>query len=227
MKASLFSNALATVIFDMDGLLIDSEPFWTQAEQTVFSALGVNVTANNAMQTASMTTEKVTQFWFQQSPWTGKSLKAVEQAVIDEVNGLINKHGCAKEGVLPLLELLTQHDITIGLASNAPTSTIQTVLDRLNISHYFKATTSSDEVKAGKPNPAVYLKTLNKLKTQAQQTIAIEDSVAGMTAAKKAGIQCIVVPEAQNYHNPEFTSAALKVDRLSLLDYQLLSNLIT
>ncbi|MGF1717800.1 hypothetical protein [Photobacterium chitinilyticum] len=68
------------VIFDMDGLLIESEPLWKEAERQVFSSVGVQVTDSLAEQTAAMTTRAVTEFWFSRNPWVGKSLDEVEDA---------------------------------------------------------------------------------------------------------------------------------------------------
>ena len=68
------------VIFDMDGLLIESEPLWKEAERQVFSSVGVQVIDSLAEQTAAMTTRAVTEFWFSRNPWVGKSLDEVEDA---------------------------------------------------------------------------------------------------------------------------------------------------
>ena len=71
---------ITAAIFDMDGLLFDSEPLWQEAEYQVFSRLGVKVTPELSAITAAMTTKEVTEFWYQQHPWQGDSLASVEQA---------------------------------------------------------------------------------------------------------------------------------------------------
>ncbi|MDH6252438.1 beta-phosphoglucomutase-like phosphatase (HAD superfamily) [Chryseobacterium sp. H1D6B] len=74
---------MKAVIFDMDGVLIDSEDLWKQAEFEVFSSLGVNVSDEECILTASMTTSEVTNFWFDKFSWSTKSLVEVEEMVID------------------------------------------------------------------------------------------------------------------------------------------------
>ena len=65
------------VIFDMDGVIIDTEKIWKQAEKEVFSGLGVQVTIENSSVTESMTTSEVAHYWFAKFPWKGKSLEEV------------------------------------------------------------------------------------------------------------------------------------------------------
>lgn len=82
---------MKAVIFDMDGLLIDSEPFWTKAEKMVFSSVGVELSDSLCEKTASMTTREVTEFWHELFPWNHKSIEAVENEVIECVDELIKK----------------------------------------------------------------------------------------------------------------------------------------
>ncbi len=86
------------VIFDMDGLLVESEPLWKEAERQVFSSVGVQVTDSLAEQTAAMTTRAVTEFWFSRNPWVGKSLDEVEDAVVDRVEVLVRERGYELDG---------------------------------------------------------------------------------------------------------------------------------
>jgi beta-phosphoglucomutase-like phosphatase (HAD superfamily) len=77
------------VIFDMDGVIVDSENIWKKAEKEVFTSLGVDVTDAHSELTQSMTTLEVTKFWFGKFPWQNKSLDLVEQMVISRVIELI------------------------------------------------------------------------------------------------------------------------------------------
>ncbi|WP_158655618.1 hypothetical protein [Sphingobacterium sp. HMA12] len=81
------------VIFDMDGLLIDAEPFWRIAEREVFGDLGIQVTDVHSSITSRMTTSEVTAYWYNFKPWEGKALAEIERHVIEKVGELIDKHG--------------------------------------------------------------------------------------------------------------------------------------
>lgn len=214
---------MRTVIFDMDGLLIDSEPMWKEAERTVFSSVGVEFSKRLTDKTASMTTREVTAFWFTQSPWQGRSLEQVENEVVDYVESSIKTQGKALPGVHHALELFHQHQFKIGLATNSPSRLIPVVLDKLNITDFFHTITSSEEVSQGKPHPAVYLSTLSKLGATPASTMAIEDSVAGMRAAMAADIRTLVVPASEKFDEHEFDLASLKLRNLNDFSHETLT----
>lgn len=202
-------------IFDMDGLLINSEPMWKIAEQKVFTNVGVNVSKELAIHTASMTTKEVTRFWYKQNPWQGKSLNQVEHEVIDHVNELILNNGESMVGVIDILEYFKSKRFKIGLATNSPTRLIFTVLKKLDISHYFQAITSAEDVKFGKPSPDVYLYTANKLGVKPTRCLVFEDSITGIEAANKANMKTISIPPVTERGNPKFEISAMTLNQLS------------
>tara|TARA_R110002072_G_scaffold16570_1_gene64469 strand:- start:484 stop:1137 length:654 start_codon:yes stop_codon:yes gene_type:complete len=207
------------VIFDMDGLLIDSEPFWRQAEWTVFSSVGVELSESLCAKTVSMTTREVTEFWYGLFPWQHKTLETVENEVIDCVDELIRTDGRPMPGVRELLQDLHERQYRIGLSTNSPFRLIASVMDRLEIGQYFHSISSSEHVENGKPDPAVYLSTLQKMQVDANSCIAFEDSVSGVLAAKAAGIKAVVVPPAYDFDDSKYEVADIKLR--SLLDFDL------
>src|ERR1044072_1742139 len=114
------SSSTKAVIFDMDGVLIDSEKFWAQAEKEVFGSLGVKVTEEYCAETKSMTTSEVTQFWYAKFPWKEKELQDVEQMVVSRVMELIEREECHIEGIKNFIEALKAKNYKIGLATNSP-----------------------------------------------------------------------------------------------------------
>jgi sugar-phosphatase len=204
-------------IFDMDGLLFDSEPLWQEAEYQVFSCLGVKVTPELSAITAAMTTKEVTEFWYQQKPWQGDSLASVEQAVIDQVELLIKQKGEAKPGVKEILNFCKKQGLKIALATNSPYQLIPVILDALEVRHYFDVITSSDQVEKGKPAPDVYLKTAQRLNVEPEQCMVFEDSPSGLAAGVAADMKVIVVPQKEHYDNPKFELSQFKLT--SLLDF--------
>lgn len=213
------------VVFDMDGTLLASEHLWKQAEKTVFSALGVDVKPELVPLTEQMSAPQVVAFWHQRHPWQNRSFEQVENDVIDEVTSLIRQHGQPLAGVIPLLNQLKQHHVTIGLATNAPARLIPVVFDTLQVGDYFVAATSADEVVNSKPAPDIYQAALNKLNVSAEHAIAIEDTLTGVKSAKNAGIKTIAVPEAEKWGDARFDVADLKVSSLEEIDYQALVKL--
>ncbi|MEP0071507.1 MAG: hexitol phosphatase HxpB [Marinomonas sp.] len=206
---------IEAVIFDMDGTLIDSEPMWKEAEKLVFSSLGVEVTDELSFQTASMTTREVTEFWYNVFPWSGRSSEQVENDVVDRVATLIVAKGIAMEGVKTALDFCQSNALKIGLATNAPTRLIPVVLEKLDIAHYFHAVSSSEYEIQGKPDPAVYLSTVNKLNVEPSTCIAIEDSVSGVMAAINANMKTVVVPPVAEFADKKYDIADIKLKQLS------------
>jgi len=95
---------LKAVIFDMDGVIVDSEELWKQAEKEIFSALGVIVTDEYAGLTKSMTTSEVTKFWYDKFPWQDEGLDVVEQMVVSRVIELLGTEDCLINGVKEFIE---------------------------------------------------------------------------------------------------------------------------
>lgn len=206
---------MQAVIFDMDGVLIDSEPMWKEAEKQIFSSIGVKVSDVLSAKTAAMTTKEVTAFWYSYYPWSEKSLDQVESEVINRVETLISRRGKAIEGVKEALEFFRKRNFKIGLSTNSPSRLISVVLNKLEISSYFQATSSSEEVRKGKPHPAVYLSTAKKLNVVPSKCIAVEDSLSGLIAAKKANMKTVAVPSPMEFEDKRFDSSHSKLRRLS------------
>ncbi|WP_130736521.1 hexitol phosphatase HxpB [Flavobacterium sp. J27] len=209
------------VIFDMDGVIVDSECLWKKAEREVFTSLGVKVTDEYSKLTKSMTTFEVTRFWFDKFPWQDKGLDVVEQMVIDKVIELIENEDCKINGVKNFIENLKSKKFKIGLATNSPNKIIPTVLQKLEIEHLFDAVSSADFEENGKPDPAIYLTTAAKLNITAKNCIAIEDSYSGMLAAKKAGMTVIAFTNDNALLN--FDIADYKIDRFDDFDIERLN----
>jgi sugar-phosphatase len=192
------------VIFDMDGVLIDSEPFWQIAEKKVFASLGVNLNSELCKQTKFMTTTEVTKFWYGHHQWKYKSLKDVENEVIEYVKLLIKNEGKEIKGIKSVLTFIKTKGFKIGLATNAPYELISIVLKKLNIVDYFDFCTSAEFEKEGKPNPAVYLTVAKKLKVNPKNCVVFEDSHSGLLSAKNAGMKTVLYsPKKENFVKKE------------------------
>jgi mannitol-1-/sugar-/sorbitol-6-/2-deoxyglucose-6-phosphatase len=186
-------NKIEAVIFDMDGVIIDSEEIWKKAEHEIFSSVGVKLTDEFCKITEAMTTREVTNFWFNKYPWKSKSLKEVENSVIEYVACLIKEEGKAIKGIEEFVKKLKAKGYRIGLATNSPSCLIPVVLEKLALDKYFDATSSAEHEMDGKPSPDVYLTTAEKLNIKPENCIAIEDSHSGIMAAKNAGMKTVIL----------------------------------
>jgi mannitol-1-/sugar-/sorbitol-6-/2-deoxyglucose-6-phosphatase len=200
-------------IFDMDGLLIDSEPLWRRAEREIFGGVGIEITDDMARATAPLTTREVTEHWYRFRPWTGRSLDAVEAAVVARVGDLIRSQPRALPGVREALAACTALGWRVALASNSPKVLCRLVLAELGIAGSFDAVVSADDVERGKPDPAIYLHAARLLGVTARECLVFEDSPGGVRAARGAGMHVIAIaPPSQAFGAdalPHLTLASL------------------
>lgn len=202
------------IIFDMDGLLIDSEPLWRSAEQRVFATVGVELTDDMCRQTTGLRTDEVVRHWFQSKPWREKGLEDIENDVISEVSTLIAQEGYAMDGVHYILNFFKERAYSIALASSSPTSLIEAVVTKLDIGEFFQVTASADDVQYGKPHPAVYISTAKQLGVDANKCLAFEDSIPGLVAAKAARMTAVAIPDENSLEQDKFATADMKLSSL-------------
>src|SRR5690606_30243897 len=164
----------------MDGVIVDSEPFWKLAEKDTFTALGVEVNEELTQFTQKMTTQEVTRFWFEQFPWKGKTHEEVEQMVITRVVELIEQQNCVFPGIQHFVQSLKNKNILTGLATNSPASIIPVVLQKSGLSTLFDTISSAEFELKGKPHPDIYLNTAKRLQVAPEKCIVIEDSDSGI-----------------------------------------------
>jgi HAD superfamily hydrolase (TIGR01549 family) len=194
-----------TFIFDMDGVIIDSEPFWRQAQIKILSGYNVTITAEDCIQhSMGKRIDDIASTWCRLYSLSVDP-KVLEQEIISAVAHLIATKGNAKEGLYELLDFLVKNKFNIALATSSSKPIITAVFDRLSIESYFHVVCSADTEEYGKPHPAIYLKAANRLGVTPANCIVLEDSVTGMISAKSASMETIVIPEDKT--DPKFTLA--------------------
>jgi sugar-phosphatase len=199
------------LIFDMDGVLINSEPLWKIAEKEVFSSLGVPVTDDLVHITSALTAQEVCAFWYKRHPWTGMSFDEVEDAVVARVIDLIEQNDTKMPGVIEILQFVKSKNLKIGLASNSSHNLIEVVLQKVGIKKYFDFVSSAQDVEKGKPDPAVYLYAARNMGVSPGDCLVFEDSIIGITAAKNAGMTVVAIPAPEDFTNDKFKIADYKV----------------
>lgn len=191
---SLGRERFDAAIFDMDGLLIDSEPFWKRAERESFAEVGIAISDEMSRITAPMTTAEVAAHWFGHRPWQGPSQRELEERVIARVAALVSAQGRALPGVRETLQACRALGWRTALASNSPLSLCHHTLEALGLRPAFDAIVSAEQVARGKPAPDIYHFAARQLQVAAARCLVFEDSVSGTRAARQAGMSVIAVP---------------------------------
>jgi sugar-phosphatase len=203
------------VIYDMDGLLIDSEPFWRQAEIKVFASVGVHLTEADCMQTTGFRFDEVVEHWWHKKPWQGKTKEEIHDEVLDEMEYAITHYAQAMPGVKASLDFFKKEGVHIGLASSSAMRLIKATVKKLDIEEYFNLLVSAEHERFGKPHPAVFIRTAETMNVRAERCLVIEDSFYGLLAAKSAKMKCILVPDHAAFDNPKFVIADWKLKSLA------------
>ena len=186
---------IEAVIFDMDGLIIDSEPLWRKAEIQAFKDIGFHFSEEMCIQTMGMRIDEVVHYWWKKLKWEKPSEKDVIDSIQSKMIDLIQKDGTLLPGVLDALKLLKEKNIPIALASSSAMILIKAVIESLDIKDYFNVIHSAEKEPAGKPDPAVFLTAARMLEIEAKKCLVLEDSKAGMEAGLNANMKTIVIPE--------------------------------
>jgi sugar-phosphatase len=219
-------RAIRAAVFDMDGLLIDTEPIWRRTEIEIFGRLGLHLTEEQCMQTMGVRVAQVVELWYSRHPWEGPSTAEVTEQIIAGVIAHVLAEGEPMPGVMDALATVYDAGLPIAIASSSSEELIRAVMRRLGIERYITAICSADDEAEGKPHPAVYLTAARRLGIPAEECLALEDSPNGVLAAKAAGMYCIAVPDRFLAGDPRMDEADLRLDSLEKLTPALLNRLL-
>lgn len=205
---------LNTVIFDMDGLLIDSEPLWTEAATEVFAYYGKKMSPADFASTTGLRTSEFVSWWLRDYKFDDTELEKAASQIVDLVVKKIKLKGMAMPGLEYIIEFFKRRNFKIGLATSSPLSVADTVINLLGIENYIDAKTSAEKMEHGKPHPQVYLECAAALNSSPLECVCFEDSVNGMIAAKAARMKCVVVPAYFQQKDEKWSLADLKISSL-------------
>ncbi|MFP2833747.1 hexitol phosphatase HxpB [Citrobacter portucalensis] len=209
---------ILAAIFDMDGLLVDSEPLWDQAELDVIASLGVDISRRHELpDTLGLRIDMVVDLWFAQQPWNSPSRQEVTERIITRAIALVEETKPLLPGVREAVALCKSQGIKVGLASASPLHMLEKVLTMFDLRDDFDALASAEKLPYSKPHPQVYLDCAAKLGIDPLNCVALEDSVNGMIASKAARMRSIVVPAHENQDDPRFVLADVKLTSLTEL----------
>lgn len=205
------------VIFDMDGVIIDSEPLWRKAMIKGFAEYDVPFTEDDCRKTTGMRLNEVIHYWHKLFPDKLKDQTSVKNSIINDLIDLINVDGKAISGLFDILNYIKQNKIKIGLSTSSDHILIETILNKFEITHFFDEIISAQHLKYGKPHPEVYLVCAEKLNIHPMDCMVVEDSINGIVSAKAAQMNVIAIPDREHINNVKFNIADGIITHLSEL----------
>jgi len=212
---SLIINNFEAVIFDMDGVLIDSEPLWKIAMEAVFSELGSTLQKSDFQKTVGLRIDEVIHFWNLHESWGIENEEAIQEKIISKMEELIAANAQPLPGVIETLTFLKSKGLKIGLATSSSSRLIRIVLKELIIADFFDFTHSAETEDYGKPHPAVYLTVAQKLGVSPTKCLVIEDSLNGVISGLAAKMKVVCIPEKTHFPNPKLALADFNFETMS------------
>jgi sugar-phosphatase len=212
---------ILAAIFDMDGLLIDSEPLWDRAELEVMASLGVDIMRRGELpDTLGLRIDMVVDLWHAHQPWVGPDRAEVTDRIINRAISLVEEERPLLPGVRDAVALCKAQGMKVGLASASPLHMLEKVLTMFDLRDQFDALASAEALPYSKPHPQVYIDCAAKLGIDPLCCVALEDSVNGMIASKAARMRSIVVPDSEHFQDPRYILADVKLSSLQQLTLQ-------
>jgi len=205
------------VIFDMDGVLVDSEPLWKRAMIEVWATIGLDISVEDCRATQGLRIDEVVDVWYEREPWTQRSPAEVVQATVARVVELIHEEGELLPGVVDALELFATRSVPMAVASSSDLVLIDAVVHAFDLGGVFSALVSAEHEDFGKPHPAVYLTAANEVEADPSRCLAIEDSLNGIVAAKAARMHVLAVPDPAFRGDARLALADAMIDSLTEL----------
>jgi HAD superfamily hydrolase (TIGR01509 family) len=184
------------VIFDMDGLLLDTETLWHEAEVELFARHGATFTWDDKMAVIGTSYDFTAQYFAERLGRPPEEGDALVDEMVELMHERVRRQVEARPGARELVDGLRRLDeVRLGLASNSPRFLVDDALAAAGLGDAFEAIVTSDDVEHAKPAPDIYLAACERLGVDPSQSVALEDSASGVAAAKAAGLTCIAVPQ--------------------------------
>lgn len=199
------------VIWDMDGIIIDSAPYHLKAWQEVFSKRGLDFTDDDFHSSFGMRNDTIIGgFLGEGAP--DEEIAAIGREKEASFRLKIRQNPRPLSGVVALMAALAERDLKMAIASSAPRENIELVINTLGIARHFLVIISEKDVTRGKPEPDGYLLAAKRLGVKPENCLVIEDAIVGVTAARRAGMHCLAV--TNSHPRDSLSDADLVVDSL-------------
>jgi mannitol-1-/sugar-/sorbitol-6-/2-deoxyglucose-6-phosphatase len=211
--------SIAATLFDMDGLLIDSEILWHKAEVEIFGSLGVPLFESSSRSTKGVFVNEVVAYWFARYPWETPTNDEVVNVLLERVGALVESEGRLLPGAIRAIDLARERG-PVALASSTPLALIHRCLEHFGLTDRFASVHSAEFEPYGKPHPGVFLTAAASIDVEPSRCLVFEDSTVGVIAARAASMSVVAVPTPEDRAAVEFLLADLVLDTLEELTPQ-------
>lgn len=211
------------VIFDMDGVLIDSADAHFQSWKLLAREIGTEVTKDQFDATFGRHNRDVIPIVF--NVIESEKVKQLADRKEELYRDLVREDAPIVDGAIDLVQSLHQQGIPLAVGSSAPRANIELILTFMGVEDCFSALVSADEVTRGKPDPQVFSLCCEKLRLPPAQCVVIEDAPAGIEAAFTAGTKCVAI--LMHHPRETFAQADLVVEKLTDLSVGKIEKLIS
>ena len=211
------------VIWDMDGVIADTGPYHCKAWQGVFQKRGVKFTEEDFRRNFGQRNDTIIRNTLGEAT-PQSEVDAIAREKDNNFRNRVRQNIKQLPGAINLIKSLAEHGFKIALASSAPIENIQLITTGLGINNDFQAIVSGREVTEGKPSPQGFLLAAQRLGVEPKNCVVIEDAVAGVTAAKRAGMHCLAV--TNTHPKTSLGEADMVVDTLEAISVNDLERLL-
>lgn len=201
------------VIFDLDGVLIDSEPLWTIAEIEIFKKYDIFLTSDLCAYYQGIRIEELTPLLLEKFTCENLNSQQIAEEILQKMYELL-KNVNIMPGALEAIDFYYQNKIPIAIASSSRMDYIKIAVKILGIEKKVCFINSAEFEPAGKPEPFVFSTVAKKLNVDPAKCLVFEDSPFGIEAAKKAGMKVVAIPIKQDYEPKRFENADFIVSSL-------------
>ena len=215
----------AAVIFDMDGLLVDTEPMHGESYVRTFAHFGLKLSVEEYRQAVTIGGMSVLNLYLShggdESRWQEVSVQKSKC-----FKCIFEKNGALMPGVLNLLDSLRQAHIPTAIATSSGRSSLKTIMDKFDIQPFFDHLITWRDVETSKPDPDAFIEAARRMDARCEDCIVLEDSPRGVLAAHRAGMKCIAVPTSSTADG-DFSLATVVVNSLEDVTIESIRQLFT